>query len=770
MLEIIITSSILIAVIFLIRLIFKGKISRVLQYSLWSIVMIRLLLPISMSAPISVMNVIDTAPLENIFINETINIVADSDSKPTVDESTTLIKPEQSAVATEKIDYVKLIWFTGIIVVAVWLLIVNLMFYIKLRKYRIKLDIKCKLDVYQADFIQSPCLFGIVKPAIYLKQDVLDDKEKTHHVIMHELCHYAHLDHIWSLVRVVCLSIYWFNPLVWCAAICSRSDCELACDELVIKRLGNNQSLDYANTLVSLIAVKSTANLVVQTATTMAYGKRAIKNRLNMIVKSPKTLIPSLIVVIVMIGTMVGCTFTGSTEGFTAENAITALSTSITYDSGQISFTIPKEYKKSNNWDIRIVGRIKTEGTDGMSVHLFEQETEEKTWQAGQTYNIKTDDSNYTDLAMNIVIEGNDEYIDLLEFIKQVEYNKVNIAFPVYENSFIEIDGQSKNVAEVDPFKVSLNLPKSWEIRKPTDADKNVIMGTFFSEMVITDGEKIIAGIGYNVFEPYVAAEGEEPMTQENYYKTVYPDLRLGSMVNWNPYVAVKTADNSETGIADVWFLDPDEIDNHPGAMSDVPVIETKGILAYDKEIGAYIGLMFQPESVTDEQIRTIADSVTLTKGDDTMSESISSNPDIKQKSSETEAKVEVKLIYPVDGKITSPFGKRIIGIGKDATEIIHNGIDIAAPEGSEIKAAADGTVLQSKWDYGYGNRVIIEHANGIQTSYAHCSKLIINAGEAVKQGDIIALVGTTGKSTGNHLGFEVTKDGVFIDPETMLK
>ena len=120
--------------------------------------------------------------------------------------------------------------------------------------------------------------------------------------------------------------------------------------------------------------------------------------------------------------------------------------------------------------------------------------------------------------------------------------------------------------------------------------------------------------------------------------------------------------------------------------------------------------------------------------------------------------------VKPVSGVITSRFG---------ATESIrdhsHKGIDIGAPNGTAIKAAAKGTVTYSGWMGGYGNLIIITHENGIQTYYGHCSKLYASKGEEVEAGDVIAAVGSTGFSTGNHLHFEIRKNGSQINPQRYL-
>ncbi len=117
----------------------------------------------------------------------------------------------------------------------------------------------------------------------------------------------------------------------------------------------------------------------------------------------------------------------------------------------------------------------------------------------------------------------------------------------------------------------------------------------------------------------------------------------------------------------------------------------------------------------------------------------------------------EPSFTEPAVGVLTSPFGNRW---GRN-----HNGIDIGAEQGSDIIAADSGYVLLSEWVDGYGNYLIIDHGNGFETAYAHCSELLVSQGTQVCQGQIIALVGSTGNSTGPHLHFEIKLDGIFQDP-----
>lgn len=120
--------------------------------------------------------------------------------------------------------------------------------------------------------------------------------------------------------------------------------------------------------------------------------------------------------------------------------------------------------------------------------------------------------------------------------------------------------------------------------------------------------------------------------------------------------------------------------------------------------------------------------------------------------------------VKPVTGTITSRFGAN-----ESIRDHTHKGMDIAAPYGTKIVAAADGKVTHSGWMGGYGNLIIVTHENGIKTYYGHCSKLIAKVGDEVKAGDEIAAVGSTGFSTGNHLHFEIRKNGIQINPQKYL-
>jgi murein DD-endopeptidase MepM/ murein hydrolase activator NlpD len=124
-------------------------------------------------------------------------------------------------------------------------------------------------------------------------------------------------------------------------------------------------------------------------------------------------------------------------------------------------------------------------------------------------------------------------------------------------------------------------------------------------------------------------------------------------------------------------------------------------------------------------------------------------------------------LIRPAQGRLSSGFGMRVHPISKRRR--LHAGIDIAAPTGTPIIAAAPGVVIFSGWRGGYGNAVIIDHGGGLSTLYGHCSRLLVKSGQRVKQGQRIALMGSTGYSTGPHLHFETRINGKPVNPLSRL-
>ena len=130
---------------------------------------------------------------------------------------------------------------------------------------------------------------------------------------------------------------------------------------------------------------------------------------------------------------------------------------------------------------------------------------------------------------------------------------------------------------------------------------------------------------------------------------------------------------------------------------------------------------------------------------------------------SERTMSVRTALRMPVNGSLTSGYGLREDPMTGEPD--FHPAVDLAAPEGTPVLAAADGVVSETGWDPVYGSYVRIWHGGGLETRYGHCSELLCGVGDTVEAGGVIARVGMTGRATGYHLDFQVLVDGENVDP-----
>ena len=341
MIEWIVSSSALLAVLIVLRHILKGKISLRLQYALWGLALLRLLVPVSFgSTAVSVQNALPKQQMRDLpFTAEhTYFAYRSQETITTENESRTYELPgqwrefstdraelEQSgekwsntahAEVIRFTDLALILWIAGMAAVALCLFGSNLRFALRLRKSR-KLLQRETLPVYLTEEADTPCLFGLTRPAVYVTPEAAENPARLRHVIEHELTHYRHADHLWSLLRGLCLILHWYNPLVWWAAVLSRRDCELACDEATIRRLGEGERSAYGRTLIYMTCLRRPALLV--TATTMTGSKRSIKERISLLVKKPRTAIITLVAVLLAAAVAVGCTFTGGKKEETPE-------------------------------------------------------------------------------------------------------------------------------------------------------------------------------------------------------------------------------------------------------------------------------------------------------------------------------------------------------------------------------------------------------------------------------------------------------------------
>ena len=329
MIEWVVSSCILILAVIALRYLLRGKISLRLQYALWLLVLARLLIPVSFgSTDISVMSVVEKAPavqaVESVRDVDTIwqadnGSVQGLPAGAAADNAPLQIAPRttsddqfsrmSSALTLRKV--LLPVWWCGAAVTLLVFLTANLCFAARLRKSRRSLAVEsASLPVYVARERAVPCLFGLFRPAVYVTPEAAEDGTLLRHTVAHETTHFRHGDHVWALLRAVCLALHWWNPLVWWAAKLSRQDGELACDEATIRALGESERAAYGRTLIRMACGRGASPLL--TATTMDGGKTSLHERIVLLAKKPRTAVAAAIVVVLAAALCVGCTFTGA--------------------------------------------------------------------------------------------------------------------------------------------------------------------------------------------------------------------------------------------------------------------------------------------------------------------------------------------------------------------------------------------------------------------------------------------------------------------------
>jgi len=409
MLEWMISASVLILMVMLCRKLLKGKISCRVQYSLWLLVAVRLLVPLSpLESALSIANLLPESwtGQETREIPAGNGIGAPRRAQPRQDgifrreKAPDTLAPEAAASAistssqpsaggypdgkdvfgkktdsllendilgetaeakTERI--IGVVWLTGSCLLALWLMGVNGVFRCKIRRNRLALEAakelqerlrgesaqgfsaaggsetgimsegeaepgksqicgkgRRQLPVYVTNQISTPCMYGLVHPAIYVTSRTAEDSQVLTMVLCHEQMHYRHGDHIWSLIRMLCLCVHWYNPLVWAAVKLSRQDGELACDEGVLRKLGEEKRKCYGEALLALATEqKPTLRGSLNLATSMSDTRKQLKERLSALVKMPRMAAGTAVLVLMLALVLAACTFTGREDAHEEE-------------------------------------------------------------------------------------------------------------------------------------------------------------------------------------------------------------------------------------------------------------------------------------------------------------------------------------------------------------------------------------------------------------------------------------------------------------------
>lgn len=343
MADTLITSSVIIVILCILRPILRGKIRPSVSYALWGIAAARLVYPCfnpvidwlgGFRSPFSIMNA--AVPLTGYLATGTPPVQtfppAPAGNSPVNGTGMSGALPFMNAARSAGIDWTLIfysIWAVGSVLLLLWLLFAHIRLgkrLIRTRKaYEGTLPEVTEIPVYWAGNIPSPCYFVYFgKKGIYLPESLKDNPEMMRHALVHEFCHAKHRDHIWGMLRCVLLCCYWINPFVWAAGYFSKLDCEIACDEAAVRRLGENERFSYGKTLVTLASVRQPWN-VLSTASDIGHGKKTIKERITILIRNPKTAPLTAVFVVCAMILLVLSTFTGKVERLQKSGDVAAI-------------------------------------------------------------------------------------------------------------------------------------------------------------------------------------------------------------------------------------------------------------------------------------------------------------------------------------------------------------------------------------------------------------------------------------------------------------
>lgn len=306
MLRDILTLSALILVVLLVRAIFKNRVPKRMIYALWLVVLLKLCLPGTLfSLPVlpaekaatlvqSVELPAQTAPVIQQPA-QTVTKPQTPAQQPVSPEQET-VKPAAKPLTTAQI--LQIVWFSGSALLGLWLFGAWAVFTIRLHRDRRFVGKRGGTCIYVSDAVKSPCLAGLI-PAVYLTEDVLQADE-AELILRHELTHLRHLDFLWSLCRTAAVTVYWWNPFIWLAAICSKRDAELACDEAVAAKLPESKRLAYARAILAQAPRKTAA---------LSLAGPPVKERILFLTKKQRTSAICIVLALALTVSATGCSF-----------------------------------------------------------------------------------------------------------------------------------------------------------------------------------------------------------------------------------------------------------------------------------------------------------------------------------------------------------------------------------------------------------------------------------------------------------------------------
>ncbi|MBD5523789.1 MAG: peptidoglycan DD-metalloendopeptidase family protein [Lachnospiraceae bacterium] len=639
---------------------------------------------------------------------------------------------------------VRAVWLIGSLLTGGFFILSYLLFRCRLRKTRIAYQGDCegapqkrRVPVYLVKGLESPCLAGFFRPAVYIGTEVGTDSDTFRYAVIHEQVHYLHGDHLWALLRMVFVSMYWFHPFVWIAAAASARDGEIACDYGTTRKIGQEERFAYSEMLLTFSQIKG-GKRVYSYGTMLRPGKSELKERILRLTEAKHSRAWAGILAVACMILIAGCALTGAStenaEGQDRRESVDSVGDSA--NDSQTSADSAEDREDSSgengtgNLTVIKADEVNDKSGDGISDELSQDENSAEKDNSGEA--IREDgqiEAQAAELSGEMIFgadgptldyagglgTGKENVIIFHDYFGLIVYDLMNrkvvrsLALEPIGCHMTQGDDACQVAVSADGNTVWLH-PRSKQYKYRYDVENNLLWQEPLVKTFDIDLE------GKDLFNRYLVTEDTTQKYvgwRSNYLYEDYKDER--GLQRTYIYLYVPNSEEVKLG-------------NLQCTWDDMVFI-----LEWNH---------------SDESNATAAEDVVFPYRYDGFVD-------------------EVKIFFdkPCNySRIADTYTSRVHPVTQEV--IWHEGIDYVAEEGSDVYAAAAGIVYETGYSAKYGNYVVLLHINGEMTYYCHCQKILVEKDDQVERGSTIATVGSTGMSTGAHLHFAISSHGEFVDPQ----
>ena len=796
----IIMSTLVILVVIAVSRVFENKISACMKYALWFVVAVKLLVPIpNFESEYHILNLVDNPAIEktlflwkedgNVVFRNKINLETTEQIVGEITKENALEDKEfweesreiglrdefSEMIVSENNDIVNLeneqdiingfgrlskvltyIYITGVLIITVIFLVGNIRFqkYVKKNGKYIK-TYKKKIPVYKIEEYYGACLYGGFRPFILEGNNKELSIEQQHMILIHEYVHYLHGDHIWSVVRCLCVILYWYHPCVWLAAYLSERDSELACDEGTLKSIGKKQRFAYGQTLLEIAKksadMKSKVTSTYFMSTTAIGGKEEMKKRINKIAKGSKTNVMALLAILILLICCMGCTIGSPLENSDTENK-DGLKTEEVLQENQ-----EKEEAETEN---TIAKEDSVTDTMVEKYNLYTEPQEDKVCIRVQPSEIR-EQLDYYYIPSEEIQEELKEILNHMEVLSEgdkvgvitqiqsktidtywnwsIIYNKKY--YKVYgEGYFASLDMGADNIGPEVFYESNMRLYERINNLLIQELDYGIVDISTIKDLTSATLQVKAKRTGYELYTQTIT-DKDSLKKLEQWFSNAREIIGLYDCESDSASLLLETANGDKIRMS--LAADGCTIFSINGVFYDFKPDE-KLVEEWDSN---HVYELFDqiPNELQSEESVTISEEVVKEDVQDGLSEN-------------------TKFVWPTMGTvITTSYGTRIHPVTGEEKKIDY--IGIAGSEGDSVFAVADGRITDAGFDSILGNYIVLTTKTGEIVTYGHLSESKVLKDTEVKAGEIVGLMGKTGSATGVFLSISVEADGEKVDP-----